>query len=119
MFKFPDEILPVAPEQWHHVCVSYKAIDIDEKAIIKMYLDGIRIIDKWIDTPPNTSTSFSLKKEWKLGYCRKDHLIQVARYTRGIVSQFNVWSRALDDAEMIKSRLRALQKLSFAPKSLD
>ena len=53
MFKFPENLHHVAPEEWHHVCVSYQTIFRQkEKAVIRMYLDGIKITDKIIDTHP-------------------------------------------------------------------
>ena len=102
MFKFPIKLLPVVPEQWYHVCVSYKAIKHQQRASLRMYLDGINTIKMFIETPPKTDTRFHLDKQWKLGYCKIDHLMNDVRYTRGVISDFNVWSRPLSDDEMIE-----------------
>lgn len=101
MFKFPDNIHHVAPEEWHHVCVSYQTMfQQKKKARIKMYLDGIRITEKIIDTPPKIDTRFHLGSQWTLGFCKKDQLTNHVRYTRGNITDFNVWSKALSDVEM-------------------
>ena len=51
---------------------------------------------------PFWDTSFDLHNEWKLGYCKNDHLINEPRYTRGKITDFNIWSRHLSDVEMAR-----------------
>ena len=101
MFQFPSKIQHVAPEEWHHVCVSYQTIFQNKKrAEIKMYLDGMSITQKIINTPPNIDTRFKLRKTWTLGYCKKDDLSNNVRYTRGNITDFNIWAAPLSDNEM-------------------
>ena len=122
MFKFPENLHHVAPEEWHHVCVSYQTIFRQkEKAEIRMYLDGIKITHKIIDTPPNIDTRFQVGRSWRIGYCKKDHLINNVRYTRGNITDFNVWSTALSDDEMksFTTSWKLEQMLDFKTRSPD
>ena len=98
IFKFPEEI-KIVPEQWYHVCVSYEHKNI-AKAQIKMFFDGISLIDKIIHTP-NDSTAFILKPTWRLGYCTESLLDPTVEITRGSIRDFGAWSRALTDEEML------------------
>ena len=98
IFKFPEEIT-IVPEQWYHVCVSYEKKNI-AKAQVKMYFDGISLIDKEIQSP-NHSTVFILKPVWRLGYCKESLLDPTVEITRGSIRDFSAWSRALTDEEMV------------------
>ena len=98
IFKFPEEIT-IVPEQWYHVCVSYENKNI-AKSQIKMYFDGISLIDKEIHSP-NYSTVFILKPVWRLGYCKESLLDPTVEITRGSIRDFSAWSRALTNEEMV------------------
>ena len=98
IFKFPEEIT-IVPEQWYHVCVSYENKNC-AKSHMKMYFDGISLIDKEV-LSPNHSTVFRLKPTWRLGYCKESLLDPTVEITRGSIRDFSVWSRALTNAEMI------------------
>jgi hypothetical protein len=98
IFKFPEEIT-IVPEQWYHVCVSYENKNI-AKSHIKMYFDGISLIDKEIHSP-NHSTVFNLKPTWRLGYCKESLLDPTVEITRGSIRDFSAWSRALTNDEML------------------
>ena len=99
IFKMKSKIT-IIPEQWYHVCVSYDQQD-EMRAHIKMYFDGIPLIDKPIQSN-NRSSPFILSPIWKLGYCRSSLLDPTVETTRGRIRDFSVWSRALSDAEMIR-----------------
>ena len=98
IFKFPEEIT-IVPEQWYHVCVSYENKNI-AKSHIKMYFDGMSLIDKEIHSP-NHSTVFNLKPTWRLGYCKESLLDPTVEITRGSIRDFSAWSRALTNDEML------------------
>ena len=98
IFKFPEE-MKIVPEQWYHVCVSYENKSI-AKAQIKMYFDGIKLVDKEIHSP-NESTVFVLKPTWRLGYCKESLLDPTVEITRGSIRDFSAWSRALTNDEML------------------
>ena len=98
IFKFPEEVT-IVPEQWYHVCVSYENKNI-AKSHIKMYFDGISLIDKEIHSP-NHSTVFNLKSTWRLGYCKESLLDPTVEITRGSIRDFSAWSRALTNEEML------------------
>ena len=98
IFKLKSRV-EIIPEQWYHVCVSYEYKDI-MTSHIKMYFDGIPLIDKPIETHNRTSP-FILSPIWKLGYCKASLLDPTVETTRGRIRDFSVWSRALSDAEML------------------
>ena len=98
IFKLKSKIA-IIPEQWYHVCVSYEYID-HMKAHVKMYFDGLLLIDKPLNTH-NGTMSFKLSPIWKLGYCKASLLDPTVETTRGKIRDFSVWSRALTDSEML------------------
>ena len=98
IFKLKSKIT-IIPEQWYHVCVSYEHKDV-KKAHIKMYFDGILLIDKPVENH-NKSEPFILSPIWKLGTCKASLLDPTVETTRGRIRDFSLWSRALSDAEML------------------
>lgn len=101
LFKLHDSIA-IVPEQWYHVCVSYEYKNPME-AHVKMYFDGISLIDKVIDTSHyrQVDTAFVFKPIWKLGYCKVSLLDPTVEIFRGNIRDFSVWSRALTKKEML------------------
>jgi hypothetical protein len=91
--------MTIVPEKWYHVCVSYERTYIS-KAHIKMFFDGIPLINKKVHSPTD-STLFNLNPTWRLGYCKESLLDPTVEITRGSIRDFSVWSRALTNDEML------------------
>ena len=96
-YPHPDYLVP---EQWYHVCISYKHINAD-KAILEMVLDGTSLINKEIEIHEALSV-LNLSKIWRLGLGKSNILEYGPQTFRGIMSDLNIWSSPLTQDEMKK-----------------
>ena len=93
---------PLVPLKWYHVCISY------EKCHFKMVLDNEIIADQMINTVGCVSNStIEIPPTLQLGLCSDERSFEyttnpLKSITRGTLTDFSMWSKALRTSEMKK-----------------
>ena len=87
IYQLKENVMPL---KWYHICLSY------EKHHVVMMVNNEKAIDYY--TEPETHRNITLQPYLKLGYCPwHDPLVSI---TRGFLTDFNIWSKALSTTEM-------------------
>ena len=102
IYKLPNN-LSFLPRVWYHVCVSHDMNKTSKKMTLNAYFNGANVINEMIDK--NETDPFIFPTTWRLGFCKKyltEQKVQnpLSTIFRGGISDFNMWSIALSDAQM-------------------
>ena len=101
IFQLPTH-MHIYPKEWYHMCVSHELKS--KQKIVKAYINGEKIVDSIEDT---SKTSVKFSDTWTLGFCKyykeDGHTVlsPLTTILRGAISDFNLWSKALAENEMI------------------
>ena len=101
IFTLPKHV-HIYPKEWYHMCVSHELKS--NQKMIKAYFNGHKIIDA---TRSTTKKLVKFNDKWTLGFCKyykfDGHTVlsPLTTITRGAISDFNLWSKVLNDNEMI------------------
>ena len=101
IFTLPKHV-HIYPKEWYHMCVSHELKS--NQKMIKAYFNGHKIVDA---TRSTTKKLVKFNDKWTLGFCKyykfDGHTVlsPLTTVTRGAISDFNLWSKALNDDEMI------------------
>ena len=92
----------IYPKEWYHMCVSHELKS--GVKIIKAFINGEKVVDSEVKT---SKTSVKFNDKWTLGFCKyyknDGHTVlsPLTTILRGAISDFNLWSKALSDNEMV------------------
>ena len=101
IFNLPSG-LHLYPKAWYHMCVSHELKS--NQKMIKAYFNGHKVLDVARAT---TKTSVKFHERWTIGFCKyyewEGHTVlsPLTTVLRGAISDFNLWSKTLNDNEMI------------------
>ena len=100
IFTLPQHV-HIYPKEWYHMCVSHELKS--NQKMIKAYFNGHKIVDA---TRSTTKQMVKFNDKWTLGYCKyykyDGHTVlsPLTTVLRGAISDFNLWSKALNENEM-------------------
>ena len=96
MYELRENVLPL---KWYHICASY------QRYHIHMVVNGEMVINKAIESLKSLKNyNITLQPQLAVGYCPDSgfNIGPLNGITRGILTDLNIWSKALTTTEMKK-----------------